>query len=102
VRANPPPSDPGCESPPVKPKPLSAPLPEYPASARAAGLVGRARVSVTVDATGRVVDVRLVEGPGGELDEAALTAVRRWTFEPGTRCGMPESATFTVRVSFVP
>jgi protein TonB len=57
-------------------------------------------VEVTLDETGKVISVRVLEGPGHGIDEAAAEAVQRWKFQPGTRCGRPVAATFTVRVSF--
>ena len=42
----------------------------------------------------------VLEGLGHGLDEVALTAARAATFEPGTRCGKPTSATFVIAMRF--
>ncbi len=43
-------------------------------------------LSVLVDALGRVSELRVERSSGSRvLDEAAVAAVRRWTFEPGRR-----------------
>lgn len=89
-----------CDEAPTKPKPKSVPQPLYPASAREAGVEGKVRVEITVGPDGKVVSVRLLSGLGHGLDEAALEAARRASFEPGQRCGKPATATFVVSMRF--
>ncbi len=89
-----------CEEPVKKPKAIAVPQPAYTEAARAAGVAGRVRVEITVDERGRVAKVRVLEGLGHGLDEAALAAARAATFEAGTRCGKPTAATFTVSMRF--
>jgi protein TonB len=93
------PSD-GCDDPPSKPKPVSVPQPGYTPDAQAAAIEGKVRVQITVDETGKVVDVKLLQGLGHGLDEAALTAARSATFEPALHCGKPTRATFTLGMRF--
>jgi protein TonB len=93
------PSD-GCDEPPPKPKPNSIPQPAYTDEAQAAAIEGKVRVQLTVDETGKVIDVKLIQGLGHGLDEAALQAARRATFEPALRCGRPARATFTIAMRF--
>ena len=93
------PSD-GCDEPAAKPKPISAPQPGYTDDAQAAAVEGKVRVQLTVDETGKVVDVKLLAGLGHGLDEAALAAARRATFEPARRCGKATLATFTISMRF--
>ena len=89
-----------CEDPPAKPKPRSVPQPAGTEAARAAGVEGKVRVQLTVDETGRVVDVKLLQGLGYGLDEAALAAARQAEFEPAVRCGKPTRATFNISMRF--
>jgi protein TonB len=89
-----------CSEAAVKPKPKSVPQPAYSASAREAGVEGKVRVEVTVGLDGRVSQARVISGLGHGLDEAALEAARRATFEPGTRCGKPTSMTFVIAMRF--
>jgi protein TonB len=91
-----------CDEPPAKPKLLSRPTPAYTDEARAAGVAGKVRVEITVDEQGRVVAVRVLQGLGHGLDEAAITAARGMTFEPALRCGKPAAATFKVGFNFSP
>ncbi|MES1188320.1 MAG: TonB family protein [Myxococcales bacterium] len=90
----------GCEEPPAKPKPRSVPQPGYTDAARAAAVEGKVRVQLTVDETGHVVSVKLLQGLGYGLDEAALAAARQAEFEPAVRCGKPTSATFNISMRF--
>ena len=91
-----------CDEPPAKPKLLSRPTPPYSDQARAAGIAGKVRVEITVDEQGRVVTVRVLQGLGYGLDEAAVAAARGMTFEPAVRCGRPSAATFKVGFNFSP
>ena len=90
----------GCDDPPSKPKPISVPQPGYTEDAQAAAVEGKVRVQLTVDETGKVIDVKLIAGLGHGLDEAALAAARRATFEPALHCGKPTQATFTISMRF--
>ncbi len=93
------PSD-GCDDPPAKPKPISVPQPGYTADALSAAVEGKVRVQLTVDETGKVIDVKLIQGLGHGLDEAALQAARNATFEPALHCGKPTRATFGIAMRF--
>jgi periplasmic protein TonB len=90
----------GCEEPAAKPKPRSVPQPGYTDAARAAMVEGKVRVQLTVDEAGHVVSVKLLQGLGYGLDEAALAAARQAEFEPAVRCGKPTSATFNISMRF--
>ncbi len=60
--------------------------PAYPGLARKRGQEGTVTLRVLVDDKGRVDDVEIESSSGfGLLDRAALTAVRKWSFEPGRR-----------------
>jgi protein TonB len=89
-----------CEEPATKPKPRSVPQPAGTEAARAAGIEGKVRVQLTVDESGRVVDLKLLQGLGYGLDEAALAAARQAEFEPAVRCGKPTRATFNISMRF--
>jgi protein TonB len=84
----------------VKAKPISVPTPEYTDAARAAGVEGRVRVQVTIDATGRVTGAKVIASLGNGLDEAALAAARAAKFDAATRCGRPVATTFVIGMRF--
>lgn len=89
-----------CDEPLVKPKPKGVPSPAYTSAAREANVEGKVRVEVSVGADGSVTSARVISGLGYGLDEAALAAARRATFEPATRCGKPVAATFVIAMRF--
>ncbi|MBM3312457.1 MAG: TonB family protein, partial [Candidatus Aminicenantes bacterium] len=68
--------------------------PEYPDLARQARVEGDVTVQVTVGPSGRIERAFVVKGEG-LLDEAALKAVRQWTFEPALQDGTPVASTMT-------
>ena len=90
----------GCAEEASRPRPLSMPQPAYTDAARTAAVEGRVRVRITVDGTGTVTGVEVLEGLGHGLDESAIEAVRGARFEPSQRCGTAVEATFTISVRF--
>lgn len=93
-------AQPSCAEPASKPKPLSMPEPEYTAAARASGIEGKVRLSVTIAADGSVQKVTVIESLDPDLDAAAKKAVLAAKFEPAVQCGAPTSATFKISVKF--
>lgn len=83
-----------------KPVPLSVPKPEYPSGVRDFSGSGKVRIKLTVDQEGRVVSAEILSGMRDEFNEAALAAARRARFEPGTQCGNPVTASFTIAMRF--
>ncbi|MHB8790752.1 MAG: energy transducer TonB [Desulfobulbaceae bacterium] len=76
--------------------------PEYPALARKRGWEGRVLLAVEVAADGTAREVRVEAGSSHDLlDEAALRAVRKWRFQPGTRDGEPVAMQVLVPVHFI-
>ena len=69
-------------------------------AAALAQVEGKVRIEITVGPDGNVTGVRVLQGLGHGLDEAALEAARGSTFEPGTRCGKPVATTFTIGMRF--
>jgi protein TonB len=100
AQAGPSSTEAACDEPATKPHPISVPQPAYNTNARAAGVEGKVRVRLTVDETGKVIDVQVIQGLGYGLDEAALAAAKEATFEPATQCGKPVRATFTISMRF--
>jgi len=74
----------------------------YPPEARTQGLEGFVVVRYDVDATGRVVNLSVVEAdPPGIFDGAALEAVAAWQYSPRQVNGQPQAVRgITSRVSF--
>ncbi|MGH7561311.1 MAG: TonB family protein [Gemmatimonadales bacterium] len=83
----------------VLPRPLDQVPPVYPPEARARGVSGIVILEVEVDSAGRPATIRVLRGIA-ELNSAAVEAVRRWQFQPGTLDGRPASMRRTVTVNF--
>lgn len=64
---------------------IYAPKPEYPLEARTRHLTGSGIIMLNVDvASGEVTKAYMVQSMGHKiLDDAALSAFRRWRFQPG-------------------
>jgi serine/threonine-protein kinase len=73
--------------------------PVYPELARQFRREGEVTVEVRVGTTGRIERAVVVKG-SPMLDEAALNAVRKWTFEPALANGVPVSTTATYSFQF--
>lgn len=89
-----------CPDADTRPRPLAMPSPRYTEAARAAGIEGRVRVSIEVDAEGNVTNVEVIGSLDPALDEAALEAARGARFSPASHCGRPVAARFTVAIRF--
>lgn len=75
--------------------------PEYPSLARTADIEGTVVVKITVDEKGRVIAASILQSVAeGIFDQAALDAVRKWTFEPAEQSGNKVKATITVPLEF--
>lgn len=81
--------------------PLTRVEPEYPLEAYRRREEGTVLLGVDIDSSGKPVDVRVVRRSGSrDLDQAALEAVRQWTFEPAVRDGRAVASEAQVPVTF--
>jgi len=88
---------------PTQPRARNTPPPVYPPELACADVGGLVVLNLTVTAEGHVADVRLVHGSKvPELDQAAATAVQKWTFAPATSLGKPIAKRIEVPVTFTP
>jgi protein TonB len=83
------------------PHALSRMSPIYPTSMKAAGVSGTVTVMFTVDTSGRVDEVSIVNASRSEFEEPAMRAVSHWRFEPGKRHGRPTAFRMTIPLNFV-
>jgi protein TonB len=64
--------------------PIKRVEPQYPAEARRDGVQGFVEVEFTVDATGKVASVSVVNAkPARTFESAAVRAVKQWEFAAG-------------------
>jgi TonB family protein len=73
--------------------------PEYPESARQAGVQGTVLLEVVVSPEGTVTQIKPVSGPDA-LSRAAIDAVRWWRYQPYLVNGQPAAVESTVTVHF--
>jgi protein TonB len=75
--------------------------PPYPGLARKRGQEGTVILRVLVNSEGRVDDLEIENSSGfGLLDRAAVSSVRKWSFEPGRRGKVKISMRVRVPVTF--
>ena len=74
--------------------------PEFSEEARKAKHQGMVLLSIVVDSSGAVRNVRVLQSLGLGLDEKAIEAVTRWRFRPGLFDGKPAATEATVQVHF--
>ena len=76
--------------------------PVYTERAKEAKIQGTVTMNCVVRRDGRVDDITVIESLDAEygLDDAAVEALRRWEFKPGTRDGTPVAVRVTVQMKF--
>ncbi len=81
---------------------LNNPVPPYPTVSKRLGEEGTSVVRIYVGADGLPQRAELRSSSGFErLDAAALAAVMKWRFKPGTRAGVPEPMWILQPIPFV-
>ncbi len=77
------------------------PAPQYPLAARRRGLEAEVVVEIAITPQGTCGDVKIVENTGAAaFGDAALAAVRKWTFRPATLGGRPVGSSQRIRFVF--
>lgn len=84
----------------TEPVAVFKPMPVYPIEARAEGVSGVVVLETTLSAEGRVTDVKVLRSADDRLADAAVDAVRQWTFEPATLDGEPVAVWYVLTVRF--
>lgn len=80
---------------------LGNPAPRYPMESRRDHEEGTVRLRVLISAQGTVEEVKIAKSSGFDrLDDAALSAVRKWRFRPGTQAGTPVEAVGFLSIPF--
>jgi len=77
---------------------LFAPRPSYPYEARRGGITGSGIAQLTVNsAAGNVIDAQMLQSTGSPiLDNATVSAFRRWRFKPGVASNVDVPITYTL------
>lgn len=79
---------------------LSKPKPTYTDSARANKIEGEVLLEVVFTASGEVNVVRVIQGLGYGLEDAAEVAARQIRFKPAQQDGVPVDSTAIVHITF--
>lgn len=74
--------------------------PEFSANSKEAFVEGVVKVSTVVTDEGKVSTCKVVSGLNAEEDRTALEALKKWTFQPGTKDGKPVNVRVTVEIEF--
>jgi TonB family protein len=74
--------------------------PMYPDIARREKVSGFVVMEVVIDRTGALKDIRVIQPLPDGLSEAAVEAVKQWTFAPGTLDGKPVDVVFNLTINF--
>ena len=83
----------------TQPKLISSPAALYPAEARTAHIQGDVAIDVFIDESGKVAATKVISGPP-VLQQAAISAVRSWKYQPARLDGQPISIHIRVDVNF--
>jgi len=78
---------------------LNHPKPSYPPFARAAHVWGDVQIAVLIDSDGKISEAKLLNGPP-MLQQAALEAVRHWTFTPFATEGTARQVVTVLTIPF--
>lgn len=79
---------------------LNAPQPQYTEIARKARIQGVVIVQAIINKQGEVTNVKVLKGLPMGLEEEAVKAIKRWTFEPATLNGKPVDVYYNLTVNF--
>jgi TonB family protein len=81
-------------------KVLSSIAPDSNEFAQASGIAGRALYRVVIGADGTTGEIAVIRPIGFGLDENAVAAIRKASFEPATKAGKPVAETLDLAVLF--
>ncbi len=83
-------------------RPLVRVEPQYPAVAAREGISGWVQLSFSIDATGAVTDIVVLDAePKRVFEQAAVRALKRWKYQPSTEGGVAYKQTgLTVQLDF--
>lgn len=81
-------------------KKLSGANPSYPSEAKANSEQGLVILSAVINEQGKIQDAKVLEAPSNILADAALSAVRTWTYQPYLLDGQPVNVNTTINVVY--
>jgi TonB family protein len=82
------------------PKLISKVEPDYSEEARRAKIEGTVVLNVEIRPNGRARNLRVTRSLDAGLDQKAMEAIEKWTFQPGQKDGKPVAVAATIEVNF--
>ncbi len=82
------------------PRALAAPKPDYSYALRHDEVEGRVVVTFTVTPSGGVADAAVVSSTQKRLEKPTLEAIKKWTFSPAVKAGVPVRSRVIQPVAF--
>lgn len=79
---------------------VAGPAPSYPELAREEKIEGRVVARATIDKSGAVEELEIVESLGEAFDQAVLETLPQWVFEPATLDGEPVKVHYHLTINF--
>jgi protein TonB len=76
------------------------PTPKPDLSAMPRGAKGDVIIDVTIDESGKISDMKLVQGIEHTIDEKVMDTIRQWTFNPANRDGQPVASEQELRFHY--
>lgn len=76
------------------------PTPKPDLSAMPRGAKGDVIIDITIDESGKISDMKLVQGIERTIDDVVMTTIRQWTFNPANRDGQPVASEQELRFHY--
>ncbi len=83
-----------------KPRAVYQPAPAYPPELQKKGVEGTVYVIFIIDRNGRVTNAKVQKSTHQGFERPALTAVKKWKFDPGKRGGEPVPFRMRIPIMF--
>jgi len=84
----------------TRPVPVRTVQPLYPFEMRRSGVSGVVNLSCLIDETGKVQDPKVESASDGAFRAPALEAIKKWTFRPALRDGVPVAQRVKIPFNF--
>ena len=72
----------------------------YPISAKEAGIQGKVLVKTIIDENGNVTETSILKSVNEDCDKAAMDAIKKTKFTPGTKDNKPVKTEITIPIMF--
>ena len=82
------------------PVPVRTVAPDYPEQLKADGASGIVTITCTIDAQGKVQDLKVVKSTNEAFNENAVAALKQWKFKPAEKDGTAIVAHVTIPIVF--